>query len=373
MFKHARSLFDIPSDISYLNCAAQSPLLHATKVGGDAGIAIKSHPWTLDPEVWDRGADELRNFFAELIGAKGQDIALIPSTAYGVATAAANLSLEKGQNIVLLEGQFPSNVIAWENMAVENEGEIAEVSRPDDYDWTPHVLKAITEQTAIAALPPCHWTDGSKLDLIAIGARCREVGAALVVDATQAVGAMELDVDAIQPDFLMASGYKWLLSSIGSAYLYAAPKRQKGRAIEQSMFNCVGRDSVSGLYTAKKDALRYDMGGRNNFILQSMALKSLRQINEWGPGNIQRQLTPLTDLVAELALDRGWRVPGKDNRIGHIIGITFPNGRSANLQKKLASENVFVSERGEGLRISPYLYNNRKDIEKFFEVMDSLV
>lgn len=373
MFENARSLFDIPSDVTYLNCAAQSPHTLAAKVGGEAGIAIKSNPWTLDPEFWNRNSDELRNLFAQLIGATGSDIALVPSTAYGVATAAANLPLKKGQDIVLIEGQYPSNVIAWEKLATDKGGVIKEVARPDDYNWTPWVIEAITDQTAIVTLPPCHWMDGSKLDLVAIGARCRQVGAALVIDATQVVGAMELDIDAIEPDFLIASGYKWLLNPIGSAYLYAAPKQQEGKAIEHSTFNCLNRDPVSGTYAAKKGAQRYDMGGRNNFVLQSMALKSLQQINEWGPGNIQRQLTPLTDLVAAQAEERGWKVPGKNNRVGHIIGITFPEGRPENAQKRLAAENIFVSERGTGLRVSPYLYNTKNDIERFFEVMDKII
>ncbi|WP_120496344.1 aminotransferase class V-fold PLP-dependent enzyme [Kiloniella sp. EL199] len=373
MIDNVKSLFDIPSDICFLNCAAQSPMLKSTRIAGDAGLAIKANPWTLNPDFWDARSNELREILARMISVQANDVALIPSTAYGVATAAKNLSLDKGQDIVLLEGQFLSNVIAWEQKALACGGELNVVKRPVDYDWTPHVLEAISEKTAIVALPPCHWTDGSKIDLVTVGKRCRDKGAALVVDATQAVGAMTIDIRAIQPDFLICSSYKWLLSPVGSAFLYAAPKWQEGEAIEHCKFNCDDVDPSSGMHLPKVGALRFDMGGRNNFILLSMALEAAKQVSKWGPDEIQKTLRPMTDLVAEMAVKRGWKVPVGENRIGHIIGISFPNQKIDNLAKKLAAESVFVSERGAGIRVSPYLYNNADDIKQLFGALDRFV
>ncbi|WP_085908618.1 aminotransferase class V-fold PLP-dependent enzyme [Kiloniella majae] len=373
MIDNAKSLFDIPSDICYLNCAAQSPMLKSAKTAGDSGLAIKSNPWTLDPGFWDDRSGELRSLLAQMIAAQRNDIALIPSTAYGVATAAKNLQLDRGQDIVLLEGQFPSNVIAWEQKAHACGGDLNIVARPVDYDWTPHVLEAISEKTAIVTLPPCHWTDGSKIDLVAVGERCRDKGAALVIDATQAIGAMTIDVKAIQPDFLICSSYKWLLSPVGSAFLYAAPKWQAGEAIEYNKFNCDDLDPSVGMHLPKSGALRFDMGGRNNFILLSMALESAKQVSKWGADEVQKTLRPLTDLVADMAQERGWAVPVGDKRVGHIIGISFPNQKIENLAKKLATENVFISERGAGIRVSPYLYNSEDDIKQLFSALERFV
>ncbi|MFD2207805.1 aminotransferase class V-fold PLP-dependent enzyme [Kiloniella antarctica] len=373
MLNNVKSLFDIPSDVCYLNCAAQSPMLKSAKQAGDKGLDIKLHPWTLDPDFWGKCADDLRGLLANMISADAKDIALIPSTAYGVATAAQNLKLESGQDIVLLEGQFPSNVIAWEKKAKENGGSLNIVSRPADYNWTPHILDAITNKTGIVTLPACHWTDGSKIDLVAVGEHCRRFGAALVVDATQAIGAMSIDVRAIQPDFLICSSYKWLLSPVGSAFLYASSIHHEGKAIELSKFNCDDVDPVKGIYTPKSGAYRYEMGGRNVFTHLPMALESARQISQWGVTNIQKTLRPLTDLVGDMALERGWQAPVGENRVGHIIGLTFPNDHPENLQKNLAENNVFVSERGAGIRVSPYLYNDERDVLRFFEVMDRLL
>jgi selenocysteine lyase/cysteine desulfurase len=92
---------------------------------------------------------------------------------------------------------------------------------------------------AIGALPHCHWIDGGLLDLVAIGARCREVGSALVVDATQSLGALPLDLAAVRPDYLVRPDYKWLLGPYSLGYLYVAetafsrgagPGRSRSRA-----------------------------------------------------------------------------------------------------------------------------------------------
>ncbi|WP_020594025.1 aminotransferase class V-fold PLP-dependent enzyme [Kiloniella laminariae] len=373
MLDNIRSLFDMPSEVAYLNCAGQSPQLELSRSAGINGIGIKSNPWKLDPEVWNQASDRLRDLFAKLTGATASDIAIIPSTSYGIATAAANLPLIKGQNIVVLEAQFPSNVYAWEKMASERGAELSVVKRPVNYDWTAAVVAQISEATAIAALPPCHWTDGSLLDLVVIGERCREVGAALVVDATQIVGAMPLDVQAIKPDFLVCSAYKWLLCPYSMAFLYVAPKWQSGKAIEHNQFNHKPRDPVTGIVSPKEGAARFDMGERNNFVSLSMAVAAMTQVVAWGPEKIQAALRPLTDLAARHAEDRGWRVPPANSRTGHIIGITFREKLPEKTGEKLARKNIYVGERGGGLRISPYLYNTSGDIEVFFKAMDQLL
>ena len=170
--------------------------------------------------------------FARLINADADGVAIVPSASYGMATAALNLPVRKGQKIIVLQDQFPSNVTHWVDLAVENEAKIEAIARSDDFDWTSHIMEAIDETTAIAALPNCHWTDGSLINLVAVGKRCREVGAALVLDITQSAGAMAIDVPAIQPSFLVAAGYKWLMAPYSVGFLWVAPRHRQGRAFE---------------------------------------------------------------------------------------------------------------------------------------------
>jgi selenocysteine lyase/cysteine desulfurase len=203
-----RHLFDLPADIAYLNCAYMSPLLkHAAEVGVEA-LGRKLRPWRIHAEDFFTDSERARRRFATLLGASADTIALIPAASYGLAIAAANLPVARGRRLLVLAEQFPSNVYAWRVLAARTGAEVVTVARPPEHDWTAAVLALLDERVAVAALPHCHWIDGGLLDLIAIGARCREVDCALVVDATQSLGALPFDVSAVQPDFLVCPGYK---------------------------------------------------------------------------------------------------------------------------------------------------------------------
>ncbi len=115
-------------------------------------------------------------------------VAIVPAVSYGIALAAKNLPVEKGQSIVVLQDQFPSNVYSWHKLAGQKKAVVKTVPRPKDYDWTAALLESIDDDTAIVAVPHCHWTDGSLIDLEIIGEQCRSRGAALVVDGIQSTG-----------------------------------------------------------------------------------------------------------------------------------------------------------------------------------------
>ena len=299
------------------------------------------------------------------------------STAYAIATATGNLELGAGQSVLVLEQQFPSNYYAWRHLADERGGRLVTVPRPADGDWTAAVLERLDRDTAIASLPPCHWSDGGRLDLVAIGRRCRELGVGLVVDATQAAGAMPLDVGAIEPDFLACSAYKWLLCPYTLGFLYAAPHRQSGTPLEFHRWNHGDPVAVVTEMAYAEDysagARRYDMGERNNLINLPIAVTALQQVTEWTPAVVQERLAGLTTMVAEAARSRGWRVPPDAHRIGHFIGVTPPGPLPTGLMASLAAKRVFISQRGDGLRISPYLYNEPDDIVRLFEALDDVL
>ncbi len=374
MIANQKHLFDVPDDVTYLNCAAYSPFLKSVRAAGEVGLERKNQPWNFSTAILPAEAERMRQLFAGLIGAAAGDIAIVNSTAYGIATAAANIAVGRGQSIVVLKDQVPSNVYAWRRLAEKSGGIMRTVPRPADGGWTPRVLEAIANDTAVAALPPCHWTDGSRLDLVAIGERCREVGAALVVDATQAVGVMDMDMGAIQPDFLACSAYKWLLCPYTLAFLYAAPQRQDGTPLEHHRWN-YGAPVAERTDTAYDDdyaqgAARFTMGEALNLINMPMAVAAMEQLTAWGPAAIQETLSLLTDAVAARAEERGWSVFAKANRVGHSIGVRPPEPPSSDLALKLRAENVHISLRGDAIRVSPHLYNDVSDIERLFAALD---
>ena len=232
-----RDLFEIPDDICYLNCAYISPLLKSTVKAGTQGLERKSRPWAIRPTDFFSTAREVRRLASGLFGATPDDIAIVPSASYGLATAARNLPVQQGQNIVVLAEQYPSNFYIWERVARDSDATIRTVPRPPNGDWTSGILEALDPDTAIAALPQCHWSDGTLVDLLRVRHRLNDLGAALVLDLTQSLGAMAFDLEQIQPDFAVAAAYKWLLGPYSTGLLYVHPRHHHGDPLELPIFS----------------------------------------------------------------------------------------------------------------------------------------
>ena len=369
-----RHLFDIPPDVAYLNCAYISPLMHAVREVGEASTRRKCRPWEIVPDDFFRDAEEGRRLFADLVGASAEDIALVPAASYGISTAARNVPLAPGREVLILEEQFPSNVYPWRERARECGAEIQTLPRPKDDDWTRCILDALDERVAVAALPHAHWTDGALIDLERVGARCREVGAMLVVDGTQSVGALPFDVAAIRPDFLVVATYKWLLGPYSAGYLYVAPQCHDGMPIEHNWADRARSENFTGLVDYRDafapGARRYDVGERGNFHLLPMANAALRQVHEWGVENIQETIRARTRRIAERVNALGIRTLPEDRRAGHYLGLRFPGGVPEGLTARLAAERVYVSGRGrDALRVTPHLWVNDEDEARFLEVL----
>jgi selenocysteine lyase/cysteine desulfurase len=370
----ARDLFEIPDGITYLNCASMAPQLRSVTEAGLRAVRTKASPWNLSGPEWFSVSEELRALAARVMGADSDAVALVPAASYGIATAAANLPLSRGQTVVILHQQFPSNVYAWYELARENGGRVVVAQREPGMDWTDALLRAISENTAIVAVPQCHWTDGSRVDLERVGERVRAVGAGLVIDASQSLGASPLSLERVQPDFLTAVGYKWLLGPYALGYLYVAPKwRESGVPLEQSWIARVGSDDFSRLVdhtdAYRPGARRFDMGESSQFVLAPMAIAALQQILAWGVDRIQQTLSSLTEKVAQLAAGMDYAVLPPEQRSAHMIGIRHARGIPAGLPQLLHDANVFVSVRGDSIRIAPHLYNDSTDIERLFAVL----
>jgi selenocysteine lyase/cysteine desulfurase len=215
-------LFDIPKSVIYLNCASLSPQLRSVTEAGIQALQKKVHPWEIQSADWFADPEKLRALAARVINAETDSIAIIPSVSYGISIAAANVRIAKGQQILVMDKEYPSNYYSWAELAKTKDAEIITVKK-EASTWTETILNAINEKTAVIAISNCHWTNGSLVDLVKVGEKARSVGAALVIDASQAMGAFPIDVAAVQPDFLVSVGYKWLLGPYGLGYLYAAP------------------------------------------------------------------------------------------------------------------------------------------------------
>ncbi len=369
-----RDLFEVPEGISYLNCAYMGPQLREAREVGVRSVGRKSRPWEIAPDDFFDEAEEARALFARLVGGDADGVALVPSVSYGMAVATANVPVGRGEKVLILEDQFPSNVYPWRELVRGKEADLTLVPRLDDHDWTRAVLERIDEHTAVVAVPNCHWTDGSLLDLAEIGRRARAVGAALVVDGIQSLGAYPFEVGQVRPDFLVASSYKWMLGPYGIGFMYVGEDYREGVPVEHNWINRRGSEAFSRLVdyqdAFQPGARRYDVGERSNFVLLPMTVAALRRILGWGVANVSETIGRLTDLVEMEACRLGVGTVPKERRARHMIGLKLGPDAPEDLATRLAAEGVFVSVRGGSVRVSPHLYNTEEDVGRLFAALE---
>ncbi len=368
-----RHRFAMPDDVHYLNCAYMSPIANDVRDAIIKGAQFKEQPWTYKPTDFFSYPEAFRGRAATIMGADADCVAIIPSASYGLATAARNLPLARGQTIIVLADQFPSNLYIWRERARETGAKIVVAQRDADAAWTDAVLAAIDQNTAIVAVPNCHWADGGMVDLVAVGKACRAVGAALVLDLTQSLGAMPFDVAQVQPDFAITACYKWLMGPYSLGVMYVAPHYHDGAPIEHSWINRAGAEDFSRLVDYRDDfqpgARRYDMGEKSNTPLLMGATAAIDMLLEWGVPAIADTLAIKTTAIADAARAIGLTAAPIGVRAAHFLSLGFPDGVPDGLTDRLATENIFVSLRGTSLRVTPHLYNDDADAARLIEVL----
>lgn len=342
------------------------------------GVRRKRDPTSISaPDFYETGA-EARRRFAGLVNAEGPErIALLPGAAYGVAVAARNLPVAAGQNIVLTDEQFPGNVYAWRRIAAERAAELRVAAPPAGGPrrgeaWNERLLESIDAATAAVAVPHVHWTDGTRFDLVEIGRRCRESGAALVVDATQSVGALPFDVREIRPDALIVATYKWLLGPYSYGLGYYSSRFDGGVPLEETWIGREDSEDFQHLVdyrdTYQPGAARYDVSEYSNFALLPMVVAALRLVEEWRPERIQAYCAALTEAPLREAAALGFTVEDPGWRGAHLFGLRMPPGLDlVGLRNALARRDVVASLRGSALRLSPNVYNDTGDLDALLE------
>lgn len=374
MLPDQRDRFDLPDGVAYLNCAYMAPQLRSVTEAGVAAVARKSRPWDIHAADFFDDVEVLRERFATLVGGDADGVAVVASASYGISTAAAQMHPTADSEIVVLAEQFPSNVYPWRELASSTGARIRTVARPADNDWTAALLDAVGERTAVVAVPVCHWTDGTTVDLVQVAAAARQVGAALVVDGTQAVGAVPVDVGEIAPDFLVTAAYKWLLGPYSIGLMWVHPSRRDGTPIEFGWAGRAGSEDFAGLVDYRDDyrpgARRYDVGETANFVLVPMTTAAIDQLLVWGVDRIAATCRRLTDAIADAAGELDLQPPAPAVRSPHFIGLRLPATMEPDaVSERLKAASVHVSLRGDSIRVSPHVYNDLEDVARLAEAL----
>lgn len=372
----AREAFIADEGVLYLDAAAQGPRLRAAHDAALAAMEMSARPWNPPPRLPQALREDLRERLARLFDDAVDGVALVPSAAHGLAIAAANLPLSAGDEVLVLDGQFPSNLLGWQQRCATVGARLRGVRRAPGQDWTGAVLAALDAhpRLRIATLPQVRWDDGAVLDLDAIADALQARDITLVLDLSQSLGVLPVDIARWRPDFIASVGYKWLLGARGLACLWAAPRwREAGQPLEHHWYAYDGgadwRFAVDARTPQAPGARRYDAGGLDALVPVSMALAAIDQVLHWQPGRIADALgrrTAALDAALEAEGLREWATP---SHAPHLLAITPPADRLERLHQALRAERIACTCRHGRLRLAPHLQVAPDDMARVARVL----
>lgn len=372
-----RHLFDMPADLAYFNAAYMTPITLAGREALARAADQRRQPWTIAPKDFFEPAERVRGLAAPLFSARADDIALVPAVSYAAAIAARNLPMAKGQKILVLDEEFPSNRYPWDRMAARAGGQVESIPGPADRDWTEALLERIAElgeALALVAIPQVHWSTGRLIDLAAVATATRAAGARLFLDLTQSLGALPAQLDTVRPDFAAATAYKWLFGPYGLTYVYVAPEHQTGEPLEESWTARQGAEDFSSL-TRYRDgyapgARRFDMGEKSNFLTLPLAQAGLEQLASWRIARIAASLRLLTDRMADMLSAHNYTVIAGEGRAPHLFGARPPSGDATAKALAWKEKGAIVSVRGPWIRLAPHLWVDPSNLDLLETLLD---
>jgi selenocysteine lyase/cysteine desulfurase len=358
-----------------------SPMLKSVEKKGIEGIQSKRNPAQVTPEDFFNETEKVRKEFSKLINGEPGRIVLVPSVSYGLANVVKNIKLTASDNIIVAAEQFPSNYYPWQRIHQDTGAKLKVIAPPGELVnrgnvWNERLLDAIDPQTKLVALGNVHWADGTLFNLKEIRRRTKEVGALLVIDGTQSVGALPFDVKEIQPDALVCAGYKWLMGPYSLGLAYYGEYFDHGKPVEENWINRLHSENFAGLVNYESNyqpgSLRYEVGEHSNFILLPMLLEALKQINQWKPKAIQQYCSGITYKPIALLREAGFWMEDDKFRGHHLFGVRIPAAaQPEKIKKALLKNKISVSFRGNAIRVSPHLYNSEADMIKLVRVLVS--
>ncbi len=359
----------------YLDCAYQGPFPRVTIARIQQAIELKCHPERLDAAEYFELPERIRARLAGLVGADPSEIALTNSATQGLGLVATGLRLRAGDEVVIASSNFPSNLFTW--LHLRRLGVRVHVLKPAcGHLRVEDVAAVLTPRTRVLALDWVSYTHGSRIDLAALGALAHRQGSIFVVDGTQGVGALELDLHTLPVDVLAVACYKWLLGPYGAGFVYLSGEIQDRLDLQVvNWLSVEGSEEFDALpedeFTLVKGARVFDAPETANFLNLYALEASLEFIERVGVRAVTEHCAHLLSRLAEGLKRLGFTVlqtPEPEHR-STILGFQADSaGATADLHRKLKVNYVGVSLRHDIIRVSPYLYNNQADIDRVLEV-----
>lgn len=362
-----RAQFPIFKKYVFLNAASLAPIPESARnVMGELAQEIAMTAY-LGYEKWKTRVAETRKLAAGLIGGGEDEVAFVRNTADGVSLVASGFPFAEGDEVVINDLEFPSNVYPWLNL--RSKGVTVKIAKSVDGRITPDMIaREVTPKTKIVAISTAQYATGYRADLAALGQMAKDRGFLFFVDAIQSLGALPMDVRKYGVDFLSCGGHKWLCAPEGIGVFYCARERLDLLRLTRVGWNTVNDPYNFGNidFTPKPTAGRFEEGTAN--ILGVYGLyESLKTIMSFGIGRNEAQILSLTGQLADGLRSRGYAIVspmGEGERSGILIFTAKDKEENKQIVKRLNEAGVMVMERGGGIRVAPHFFNTTEDIRR---------
>ena len=368
--------FPNASDVCYLNTGSEGLLPQRSMRALQEFGSMKQKPQVLGDAQYFQMPVRCRSLLAQILHCSSEAIALVPSTSYAMSMMAHALPLKAGDEVVVVEKDFPSNNFAWEPLRARGI-QIRTAPFQPDANQAGRVLETITPSTRVLSLSVVHFYTGFRYDLDLISKVCREKDILLIVDAIQAVGTIEINLEQTPVDALCAAAHKWQLSPSGTGFLYINPdlmprlsapvsgwmhNKNAWRFAETDMFE----------YDPSSTARRFEIGTAPVLLLGAYE-QSLLLLSEARIPYIEEHNIRVAERLKSFFRELGWEQP--QNPIpSPFCSVQPPEPYDAmSLSSALSAREIYVAVRANHIRMTPHLYNNEQDVERFSDEFKRLL
>jgi selenocysteine lyase/cysteine desulfurase len=364
-------------DVAYLNVAGQAPMPRVSIRAAQTALEWKKYPYKMPEETFFALPGRVRSLLAELIGANPAQIALTTGASTGMAAVANGMDWRPEDEVLIARGEFPSHFATWLPLQEAGKLRVRTVSPRGRFITTEDLIAGITPKTRMISTSQVRFDDGALCDSPRLAAAVHAVGGMLLLDTAQSVGAMPMQVNDLGADFMVASGYKWLLSPFGTGFFWASDARMG--EMKPGPGNWMAFENASEFHKLSsggmkftKGAMRWDAPETSSFLNLAPMEASLAFLLRVGVDTIWEHCRWVAaQIVERLPVDRCVLAsPSEPDARGPYLCIAARKSeRTPELYEKLRSAGVYVSLREGALRIAPHLYNNERDIDRLIRAL----
>ena len=360
----------------WLNTAHQGPLPRVAVEAAKAALEQKARPHLLRDEDFFEVPRRLRMALGKLIDAPPEDIILGNSTSYGLDLLANGMQWCGGDEVLLVDGDFPADVFPW--TPLRSQGVTVRFIEASAGQIAPQELaRQITPRTRLFCTSWVNSFTGRAIDVDGIGRVCKKNSVIFALNASQGLGARVLDVQSSPLDAVTCCGFKWLCGPYATGFCWLAPRVRESLTIRHAYW--LTMQAGKALDQMRDYSLRNDLGARVwdvfctanflNFVPWTRAIEYLLQAGPTNVAEYDQQL--VTQLLQDLDEDRFELISARKGLERSTLIVIRPckSETVTAWHRRLSAGGFDIAVREGNLRISPHLHNSRGEVAGLIEAL----